>query len=250
MKKFLGVTLKTNSKSQILEQIIKYIKSGTDFCHIVSLNPENMILVQQNDEFKKAIETAQIQIADGIGIVLAARILGFYSQTRLTGVELMEELIELAARMRLTVLLIGGKPNLALSLSKCYQEKHPEAKFFGIFGVANIQSALPTEEKKILTIVRQHKPHLIFVAFGSPWQELWLARHSNEFKGIVCMGVGQGFDVSAGLVDRAPVWIQKIGLEWLYRLFTQPWRWKRQLRLLQFSWMVIIEKMKTFFTHG
>jgi len=84
---------------------------------------------------------------------------------------------------------------------------------------------------------------LIFVAFGSPAQELWLYKHRGKFKGIVCMGVGQGFDVLSGQVKRAPLLLRKIGLEWLYRLITQPWRWRRQLRLVKFLWLVFKEKL-------
>ncbi|MDO8609633.1 MAG: WecB/TagA/CpsF family glycosyltransferase [bacterium] len=186
-----------------------------------------------------AVRTAQICILDGVGIVLAARYHNIPLGERITGVDLMSDLITQAGNMRLRVLLIGGRPNLALSLSKCYQDKYSEAKFFGTMGFKDIQHPTKTEEAEILAIVRRNKPHMILAAFGSPWQELWLARHSKEFKGIVCMGVGQGFDVAGGLVKRAPVLIQNIGLEWLYRLIAQPWRWRRQLRLFKFMWLII-----------
>lgn len=244
-KTLLGITIPTETSTIILEQIKKYISTHSQFCHIVSLNPENIIISQTSIEFKKTIETAQIHIIDGIGVVLAARILGIHIGERFTGVDLMQELIVLAQKSRLTVLLIGGGPNLALSLSKCYQRNYPEAKFFGIKGFKNIYRQTKNEEDKILSIVRSAKPNLIFAAFGSPEQELWLVRHKRQFKGIVCMGVGQGFDVAGGLVNRAPTWIQKIGLEWLYRLLTQPWRWRRQLRLIQFMWLILQEKLRS-----
>ena len=232
--KILGVSIKNQTESQVLEQIIKYIQKPKEFIHVVSLNPENLVIASKDSKFKKVIETAQITIPDGIGVVLAARVKGLVLHGRVTGIDLFKNLLDLAGNMRLRVLLIGGRPDLALRCSQCYQKKFPEATFLGTIGFRDIKNPTTSEEDKIFDIVRHHKPHLIFVAFGSPYQELWLARHSKELKGIVCMGVGQGFDVIGGIVKRAPQWMQNIGLEWLYRLLTQPWRWRRQLGLIEF----------------
>ncbi|MBI3366596.1 WecB/TagA/CpsF family glycosyltransferase [Candidatus Roizmanbacteria bacterium] len=242
----LGITIDNKKKIIILEQIKKYILLREDFVHIVSINPENIILAQRDREFKKIIKTAQIKIIDGVGIVMAAQILGIPIRERVTGVDLMDELIQLAETMRLTVLLVGGRGDLALSLSKCYQEQFPKAKFYGTDGFKDITQPTKEEEEKLRAIVRSSKPNLIFAAFGSPAQELWLARQNSKFKGIVCMGVGQGFDIAGGMVQRAPVWVQKIGFEWLYRLLTQPWRWKRQLKLLEFTLLILKEKFFFF----
>ncbi len=82
------------------------------------------------------------------------------------------------------------------------------------------------------------KPHLVFVAFGSPWQELWIERHRNQFQNCVVMGVGGAFDFLGGKVPRAPVIIRRLGFEWLFRLIVQPWRLRRQLRLVRFGWLI------------
>lgn len=244
-KTLLGITVPTETSTIILEEIKKYISLKKKFCHVVSLNPENLVVAQKNMIFKRVIQTAQIKIIDGVGIVLAAQILGLPIGKRMGGVEVMKDLVVYAGKSRLTVLLIGGRPNLANELAKCYQKRFPEAKFVGTEGFRNIQKPTQKGEEKILSIVRSVKPNLIFTAFGSPWQELWLARHSNIFKGIVCMGVGQGFDVEGKLVRRAPVWVQRLGFEWLFRLITQPWRWKRQLRLIEFIWLIIKQKLSS-----
>jgi len=240
--KILGITIIPQSRQTVLEKIGKYISNPVGFFHIVSLNPENMVIAQENEQFKKVIETAQIKIIDGIGIVLAARILGVDISERYPGVELMKELIKVASDGRLRVLLIGGRPNLAESLAECYQEEFSQAKFKGVYGIKDIKKPTRTEERTILSIVISYKPHLLFVAFGSPDQELWLARHKKEFSGVVAMGVGGSFDYLSDEVIRAPVFIQKLGLEWFYRLINQPWRWKRQLRLLRFIGLVFKEK--------
>lgn len=242
--KILGITIPLESKSNVLEKILLYINKPTGFYHIVSLNPENMIITTENESFKKVVETAQIKIVDGIGVVIAARWLGVQIGERVTGVGLMEDLIKMASDRRLRVLMIGGKENLALKLSECYKEQFPEAKFKGLQGIENINNPREDEEGKIFSIVTDYKPHLVFVAFGSPDQELWIARHKKEFNKCVVMGVGGAFDYLSGNVVRAPVIIQKLGLEWLYRLINQPWRWERQLRLLKFIRQIFQEKWK------
>ena len=115
----LEITVPTQSRSIILEEIKKYIRQSTDFCHVVSLNPENLIIAQKDRLFKKVIQTAQIKIIDGIGIVLAARMLGIPIGERISGVEVMKNLITCAGKGSLTVLLVGGRGDLALKLSKC-----------------------------------------------------------------------------------------------------------------------------------
>lgn len=239
--KILGITIRPESKSSILDKILLYIGKPTGNLHIVSLNPENMVLATKNDLFKKVIETAQIKIVDGIGIVLAGRWLNIDVGERVTGVGLMEELINMASERRLRVLMIGGKENLALELAECYGTHFPEAKFKGVQGIVNIKNPTKDEEDAIFSIVAAYKPHLIFVAFGSPYQELWIERHKRKFVGCVVMGVGGSFDYLSGKVIRPPVFIQKIGFEWLFRLLQQPWRWRRQLKLLEFIRLILFK---------
>jgi len=237
-QKMLGVTIERQTQNDILDKIVKNITSQAGFLHIVSLNPENLVIAQENEKFRKALNDAQIRIVDGFGIVLASKILNVEAGERVTGINLMKKLIDTASKMRLKVLLIGGRPNLALRLAECYGKKYPEAEFLGIEGVANIQNPKKEEEEKIFSIVLDYKPNLVFVAFGSPDQELWLSRHKDQFINMVCMGVGGAFDYLSGTIPRAPFLIRKIGLEWVFRLVVQPWRWRRQLRLISFLFLV------------
>lgn len=244
MKEFSLIGMKLNPKSRTkgLEQIKKYISHPIGGFHIVSLNAENLVAARENKVFKKVIETSQIQLVDGAGVILAGMILGFKAE-RISGVELMEELLNLASQLRLRVLLIGGRPNLALRLAQCYQRAYGQAKFFGFEGIKNIKTPQEKEEKSIFSIVSGFKPHILFAAFGSPTQELWLDRHKRQLAGIVCMGVGGAFDYLGGIVPRAPKFLGNLGLEWLFRLMIQPWRWRRQLRLVKFAWLVLKQKL-------
>jgi len=242
--KILGITITPESRTSILEKIIKYIGQPQELFHIVSLNPENLVVATENESFKRVVETAQIKIVDGIGVVLAGRWLGVEVGERVTGVSLMEELIKVASDRRLRVLMIGGKENLADKLIECYSKQFPEAKLKGIQGIENIKNPKKDEETNIFSIVVAYKPQLVFVAFGSPDQELWIEHHKKEFTGCVVMGVGGAFDYLSNNIKRAPVFIQKLGLEWLLRLLNQPWRWRRQLRLFRFIKLILQEKWK------
>lgn len=227
------------SRKDILEKIIKYLLKPRGFFHIVSLNPENIILAQQNRTFKKIVKTAQLSIIDGVGIIIAAQTLHIMAGERYPGVDLMNDLIRLAGEMSLPVLLLGGRANLALRLAQCYQRSYPQAKFRGILGIRNITKPTPQEEEDIHSIVTTMRPRIVFAAFGSPAQEVWLDKHRAWFKGAVCMGVGGGFDYLSGAIKRPNSIIRGLGFEWLYRLINQPWRVVRQIRLLFFVGEVI-----------
>lgn len=237
--KFLGITINNLSNNQILEKIGKYIQSPDGFFHIVSLNPENLVISRESNEFKRVIEKAQIKIIDGVGIVLAAKILGLEVGDRWAGIDLMRELLSRVNDQRLRVLLIGAKEKVALELANCYSGAYSEAKFMGSAGIQNIQKPRALEEERIFSIVTSFKPHILFAAFGSPYQELWLSRHRDKLKGIICMGVGGAFDYELGRISRAPQLLRSLGLEWLFRLLRQPWRWKRQVKLIKFVWLVL-----------
>ncbi len=244
-KKILGIDVIPYSKKIILEKIKKYLNKPVGFFHITSLNPENLVVASENSKFKKIINTSQLKIIDGVGIVIAGRLLGVKVGERVTGVGLMEELVKLADKLRLRVLLIGGRPKLAESIANCYKKKYLKARFLGIEGVKDIKKGMTNNEKeRLYQIVIDFKPNLVFVAFGSPYQELWIEENKKMFEKRVVVGVGGAFDFLSGQVKRAPVFIRRLGLEWLFRLINQPWRLKRQLRLIKFGSLVMKEMLK------
>lgn len=245
--KLFDIPIPTASKKNILEKIKKDIEKRHGFIHIVSLNPEIMVIVCENKKFKEVIKSAQMRIIDGTGIILACRLLGIKYGERFAGVDLMKELLALAGKLCLRVVFIGGEDNLANSLANCYQKKYPQSKFLGFAGIKKIKNPKKKEEDEIFYIVSYFKPHLVFVAFGSPYQELWIEHHKDKFKNSVVMGVGGGFDYLGGRVPRAPKIMRFLGLEWLFRLIIQPWRYKRQFRLVKFIFFVLKEKLKMLF---
>lgn len=242
-KLFGEFTLPTDTRKEVLEKIKKYINNPRGFFDIVSLNPENIVVALRNRTFKRIVKSARLTIIDGVGIDMAARTLHLEAGERFPGVDLMNNLISLAGRMRLRVLLIGGRGNLAEELALRYSRSWPKAKFTGISGIKNIRKPKREEEKEIFRIVSLVKPQIVFAAFGSPFQEIWLAKHKTKFRHAVCMGVGGSFDYLSGAIKRPPRLVRALGLEWLARLARQPWRAARQLRLLIFMYFVIKQQI-------
>lgn len=246
----LGVPIRSESSENILENIKKGLSTREKFVHVVSINPENILLTLKDPSFKQIVREAEYSINDGFGIVLASQILFGHFVPRLAGVDLMEKLLKEASKESLRVLLIGGKANLAEEMADCYNRSYPTSKFTGVSGFKQVQRPTSSEQKELLSIVAAVRPHLMFVAFGSPYQEKWIYENRASLQGVTCIGVGGAFDFLSGRIARAPKLIRRLGLEWLFRLVRQPWRWRRQLRLPLFVGLVIKQKLSQFVAEG
>lgn len=241
----LEIPIEPLAKKDILEKIIKYIQHREGFFHIVSLNPENLVIATKNPKFKKALQEATIRIIDGMGIYVACVLMAVPVSERVAGVDLMEELLKIAHKGSLRVMLIGGKPKVAEEVIECQKKQFPGIHMQALQGISDISQPSVKEEETILSIVADYKPHMLFASFGSPFQELWLERHKDRFDNIIVMGVGGAFDFLSGRLPRAPQAVRTIGLEWLFRLIIEPWRLKRQTRLLQFIWLVVKARLQS-----
>lgn len=242
MDTILGVELHPHTKAEIVSVLKDHLESHT-YAQIVSINPEILTAAKNDEDFFHIINSAEIKIIDGVGVILAASVLQVPVGERLTGVELMQRLVAMADKAELRVLLIGGGRGVAEQLAKKLQKDHQNAIFKGNFGYEDIKNPTSKEEEELQTLIKTYKPNMVFVAFGAPFQEKWIYFHKDILHPAICMGVGGTFDFLAGNVPRAPLFIQKIGLEWLFRLIIQPWRWKRQLKLLKFISLVIQERI-------
>lgn len=225
----------------ILEYILKLKNNKLQYTQIISINPENIVLTKSNQRFANVVKSSQSHIVDGVGVQTAIRLLKKQSVAKLSGVDLMESMLSIAQKERLRVLLIGGKKNLANNVRECYLKKYPTLKIWSTQGFFDVLEPSRCEERELKSIVAFVKPHLVFVAFGSPNQEIWLDNNKELFPNSLVMGVGGGFAFLANSIKRAPIFIRNLGLEWLYRLLIEPWRLIRQLRLLSFIRLVIQE---------
>lgn len=242
----LKIPIKPQNMAQILEKIQKFIHTPYTFFHIVSLNPETLVRAQDDTEFRDILSEGDIQLIDGVGIIWGGSLLGIEVGERISGVDFMEILLKNMQIEGLRVLLLGGEADLADKLAICYEKKYPAISFKGLAGISDISQPKISEEQGIFSIVADYKPQILFVAFGSPWQEKWIYRHKRQLNGIVCMGVGGGFDFASGRIPRAPFWVRAMGLEWLFRLFKEPWRWRRQLRLIQFLYLIFMQRIGVY----
>lgn len=240
----LQVPIDPISLNDVLDKIKLYVSSPPVFRHIVSINPENVVIAQHNKQFMKVCQNSDLALTDGIGILIGGRLLGLSIPERVSGSVLLPRLLDLAGAMSSTVVLIGSQANLADKIAECYSRSYPKATFIGIQGYKNSLQPTQEEEANIETIVRRTRPHFVFVAFGSPAQELWIDTHKKMLQESICMGVGGSFDYLSGASQKPPHIIRVLGLEWLYRLITQPWRIHRQgKRLPLFVGLILKEWM-------
>lgn len=164
---------------------------------------------------------------------------------RLSGIDIMEALVKLAAKYGWRVFLLGSRPGIVQQAAKKLILNHKSLIINRDPGPWLNDDGKPInrveekKEKEVIKKINDFKPHLLFVAFGAPKQEKWVASNYNKLQTLGTMVVGGAFDYLSGRVPRAPLWMRNFGLEWLFRLFVEPWRIKRQFTLLRFAWLVI-----------
>ncbi len=214
---------------------------------IFTPNPEQLVVATNDKIFSSNLSKANYLLPDGIGLVYASKILSFFGKTkekikeRIAGVEVVEHLLDLIKEQKLKALIIGGR-----DYSNA-EDVEFSSNLFWTEGYQDKFEILSTEEAVLTEKINELKPDLVFIAFGAPDQENWIINHEKlleENKVRIAMAVGGSFDFIFNRVKRAPVFVQKLGFEWLWRLIKQPWRRHRQLRLLSFIWLVIKEIFK------
>jgi len=207
--------------------------------HVVTLNAEMTMQAESNATLAKVIHQAELVIPDGAGVVLYLRLHGKRIQ-RCPGIELAESLLHnLGQGASSSVFFFGGAPGVAQAAAVEWQHLVPE------LNIAGTQHGYlsPAEAEKWLQTLTQLQPQLIFVGLGVPRQELWIAQHRSLCPQATWIGVGGSFDIWAGVKSRAPAWLADNHLEWLYRLYQEPWRWRRMLALPKFAWKALVYRL-------
>ena len=202
---------------------------------IVTLNPEIAMAAQRDDQLRRIIRDAALVVPDGAGIVAASRLLRGGVVARVPGVELVERLAIMSAERGYRLFLLGAAPGVALEAARRLQTLAPGLAVVG----AHSGSSRAEDAEAILAAIQRVRPDVLCVAFGSPKQERWLSEHRPQVGAAVAIGIGGALDYIAGAVKRAPRWMRALGLEWLFRLMRQPWRWRRMLALPRFVVAII-----------
>ena len=230
----LGVGIDNISHSQARERVRQYLLSG-DKDYIVTPNPEFLIKAKEDPSFRGILNRASLAIPDGVGLVWASRFLGRPLVERVTGADLAEDAVSLAAELGKSVFFLGGKNGAGAKAAEVMSRKYPGLRVAGMWEGSGDAGG----DEAARNAIGLERIGLLLIAFGQVKQEAWIERNRSKLKFNLAIGVGGTFDYWSGRVGRAPVVIRSLGLEWLYRLIREPWRWRRQLALIEFAWLVL-----------
>lgn len=228
----LGIDVCSDTYDELAVNLLQDIDKGRK-SFIVAINPEKIMKAQEDRELKSLLNQATYQIPDGIGVILASKLKKGRIRERVTGIDMMLKLCKEATNNGKRIFLYGAKPGIADEAKAKLEEMFP-----GILIVGTLNGYEKNEEV-IERTINDSGAEIVFVALGSPAQENWIIAHKEKLNPSVYQGVGGSFDVISGRLNRAPAVFQKFGLEWLYRLLKEPWRWKRQLELPRFLLRVL-----------
>lgn len=243
----LGVRIDKVNMTDAVEIVDGAIQGEKPFV-VVTPNSEIVVRANEDENLHKIIENADLVVPDGIGLVVASKIIGENISERVAGIDLMTNILSLSAKKGYRVFLLGSKEEIVSKAVNNIIEKYENINIVGYNNgyYRGIQSGKFGDDEEIAVIekIKESKPDIVFVAFGSPSQEKFIDCYKEEIGAKLYMGVGGSFDVISGIVKRAPIIWQKMGLEWLYRLIKEPWRIKRAGALPVFALNVFIKKDK------
>lgn len=228
--------------TKAIEQVAEHMVSEDSHPFVISgVNAHFVNMANGDKEFAQLLSEQDLNVADGVSIVLASHLLGTPILERVTGIDLMVKLCALAAKRKWSVYLLGGMKGAAKRAAFLLQNRFPGLTIAGVDRPPMGQESDPEVVKEIRERIRKTHPDLLFVCFGVPFQEYWIHKYAMDLPVRVAMGNGAAFDVLAGFFCRPAPWIQHLGMEWLYRLCREPRRlWRRYvLGNLRFTRLVL-----------
>jgi N-acetylglucosaminyldiphosphoundecaprenol N-acetyl-beta-D-mannosaminyltransferase len=222
----LGSPFDRATMSAALERCLSWCRGPRQSHTVVTLNASHICMMRRDPELERASHAGDLILADGMSVVFTLRAAGMPLPERVAGVDLMARLLELAGRERLRVFFLGARREVVAKLAEDSARRHPGLLVAGLrdgyFSAA--------DHDAIVEEIRASAPHMLFIGMPSPFKEVFAERHRARLQVPVIMGVGGSFDVLAGFVKRAPRWVQRIGMEWSWRLLMEPRKlWKRYL---------------------
>lgn len=263
----------SGTMTQLLDQIrsqvagsVKTAKTTSNLLTIATPNPEMVVQATVEPTFAQLLQQFSLRIPDGVGLVHAAKLLSVYPRPvqRIPGVEVVAGLLALEELHTGSVLVVGGRGYAGERIAGWVvrdaaedterqlgnEESSAEKTLWWHYGFLESTDQTAEEQRLLRRAIEDLKPRVVCVALGAPAQEQWVIHNRDwlEKAGVrVAMVVGGAFDMLLGKIPRAPRPVQKIGLEWAYRLYQEPWRWRRQLRLIRFVYIVGAEWLRKKF---
>jgi N-acetylglucosaminyldiphosphoundecaprenol N-acetyl-beta-D-mannosaminyltransferase len=225
-----GVEIDRYNFDQVLERIISHAIANKPPEYVVTPNAMHILSLQKDSLFREIYRQAFLVVPDGVSLLWAAQFLNTPLNGRVNGTDLFERLCAVAAEKGLKVFLLGGRAGAADAAKTVLEARHPDLKIVGThcppYGFESQSAELASIDAKIKSV----QPHLLFVGLGAPKQEKWISANYQELSVPISVGIGVSFELVADMVSRAPIWMQKTGLEWLFRLIVEPKRlWKRYI---------------------
>jgi N-acetylglucosaminyldiphosphoundecaprenol N-acetyl-beta-D-mannosaminyltransferase len=217
------------SLGEACDSIVSHAKRRGRPAFVTTANAQHIVLLDQDKRLRHIYNSADLVVPDGISLLLAARLYGRVLRERVAGVDMFQRLCALAAENELHVFLLGGRPHSADLTARLFKQRWPELRVSTYCPPLGFEKSSEGLEQTAHA-VRSARPDLLFVALGAPKQEYWIYDQGIHLSTPISIGVGGSFEMVAGVVRRAPRWIQRLGCEWLYRLCAEPQRmWRRYL---------------------
>lgn len=232
----LGVDVSPVTMEETLNRVDEIIR-GRKPEFIVAINPEKIMKSLHDENLRNMLNSACINLPDGVGILVASKLKGGRVKYRVTGIDLMLNICSRASNSGYRVYLLGASPGTADKAAEKLKEKFP-----GIIISGTHDGYFKESEESLISKITSSNSDVLFVALGSPKQEYWIKNNMDKLNVPLLMGVGGSYDVICGNIKRAPSWMRHLGLEWLFRLIKEPWRIKRMLALPVFLTLALKEK--------
>lgn len=234
------------SMEESIQRVAEFILSK-NYSYIVTPNIDHIVRLQKDAYFKKIYDGASLVLADGVPILWAARFLSAPLKEKISGSDLFPKLCEASAKNGWKVFFLGGGEGAAENAADVLKTQYPLLQVVGTYCPPLGFDDDENKNRIIINMIKDVKADILFVGLGSPKQEKWIYKYKDQYQVPVSIGVGVSFEFVAGVVKRAPKWMQKIGLEWFWRLIMEPKRlWKRYLiDDPVFFWLVLKQKLKT-----
>lgn len=238
----LGVEITPGKRHDLTEMMQQHLAGGEGLLHVVTANPEYVMTARKDQSFQKAVNASGLVTVDGAGLATAVRLLHPHVESeRYTGVMLTPDMALLSAETGAGIFLLGAGPGVADAAAESLSQQYPGANIVGTWADG---SSRPEHDEETHRRIRESGAAIVLVAYGAPAQIHWIRRNNQalEQAGVkIVSGIGGALDYISGTTPLAPSLVRKLGLEWLYRLVREPWRWRRQLVLPHFALLVVGE---------
>jgi N-acetylglucosaminyldiphosphoundecaprenol N-acetyl-beta-D-mannosaminyltransferase len=239
-----GIEIDKYSFDDVAENIVNHVLAKGKPSYVVTPNAQHIISLQKDKRFREIYRKAFLVVPDGVSLLWSAKFLKTPLNGRVNGTDLFEKLCEVAQQKGLKIFLLGGRPSAAEKAKETLEKRFSGIQIVGTHCPPYGFESQEEEVALINTKIKGVAPDILFVGLGAPKQEYWIYDNYQELEVPISIAIGVSFELVANMVQRAPVWMQKWGLEWLFRLIVEPKRlWKRYIvGNPQFLWLVLMQR--------